>query len=227
MQCLLGCLLFLYYTISCIDLVDVLHFTKISIQEQSTTSAFHLPGVHFSYLEVFSIKWSSKSQTIDLKDHGFLIHLPPRVSAELEFKLTIGVSLSGSFDLPKNTTLVSAAYYIETSSELLKPIKIEIEHCVSADSEQVSKLTFARAETGNRSPPYQLTRLKGGVFSSGLSWGLIEVSTFSSYGILCEDTDPLIDYSGYLLSSNLSGGHFYAYHVLFLVVRKLSASKKV
>ena len=208
-----------------VDLVHVLYLSKTSIQEQSTISAFHLPGVHFSYLEVVLVKWSSKSQTVDLNEYGFRIHFPPSVSAESEFKLTVGVSLSGTFDLPPNTTLVSATYYIETSVELLKPVEIEIEHCVS--TKRTSGLIFASADTRSMSPPYQLRRLNGGIFSTGLSWGLIEVSTFSSYGILCEDTDPLIDYSGYLLSSNLSGGHFYAYHVLFLVVRKLSASKKV
>ena len=209
-----------------IDLVYLyLSKTSTSVQEQSITPAFHLPGIYFSHLEVVSIKWSNKSQTIDLKEYGCLIHFPPNVSMKEEFQLTVGVSLSGNFDLPKNTTLVSATYYIETSSELLKPIKIEIEHCVS--TEHLNKLTFARADAGNKTPPYHFESLAEGAFTSGIHWGVIEVSTFSLITSICNETCPLIAYSGHVLSLNRSGGSYYIYDVLFLVVRKLRASEKV
>lgn len=96
----------------------------------------------------------------------------------------VGVSLSGSFIYSHSTTLVSAIYYTAASSELIQPATIEIEHCVYTGNSD--GLTFGRADTGNywTTPPYHFKSLPGGIFKSGQSWGVINVSSFSIFGVL-------------------------------------------
>ena len=163
-------------------------------------------------------------QTIDLNEFGFKLHFPRNASLE-PVTFTIGVTLSQNLIPPPNTTLVSALYYIKTSSQLLQPVTIEIEHCIKSDSVDSAKLTFAKADTDS-SLPHVFEKLSGGRFR-GISWGTINLSIFSEVGVFAESVND-VNYFARIFTSRRKGAPgIYRYRVDLVISRKLSAIKEV
>ena len=92
----------------------------------------------------------------------------------------------GNFKVPKGTVLVSAVYAISVSKALLKPLVIELQHCVDLrNTSQTGCLKFVRAPL--KSPnAYQFSIVEGGSFSVGNRYGSIERDEFSAFGIVAE-----------------------------------------
>ena len=164
-----------------------------AVEEDATPQSTIIPpiGLNFIHLETITINQTNVMQTIDLTNYGLKMHLPPDSSSE-PMNITIGVSLSGNFKSPKNTTLVSALYYIKTSVDLLKPAILEIEHCAGADTDDKT-LSFGKADTTTSSLPYFFEMLSNGSFNEHNSWGLIKMSRFSINGIFIESENASID----------------------------------
>ena len=81
-------------------------------------------------------------------------------------EVAITALVGGEFILPEDTELVSAVYAISVSKPLLKPVQLEIQHCVSIEEPAHSNyLSFATAH----SAPYQFQLVNGGTFSTGYS----------------------------------------------------------
>lgn len=131
--------------------------------------------------------------------------------------------MSENFVPPINTTLVSTLYYIKTSSKLLQPVTIEIQHCI--DGIRNTTLTFAKAHT-NSAPPYSFTKVSGGQFVDRLSWGTIKLTNFSVVGVFSEGESSSIDYLAHLLSSRRKGG-LGIYQVALIASLNLNAYKEV
>ena len=89
----------------------------------------------------------------------------------------------GNFKVPKGTVLVSAVYAISVSKALLKPLVIELQHCVDLrNTSQTGCLKFVRAPL--KSPnAYQFSIVEGGYFSVGNRYGSIERDEFCAFGI--------------------------------------------
>ena len=89
----------------------------------------------------------------------------------------------GNFKVPKGTVLVSAVYAISVSKTLLKPLVIELQHCVDLrNTSQTGCLKFVRAPL--KSPnAYQFSIVEGGSFSVGNRYGSIERDEFCALGI--------------------------------------------
>ena len=89
----------------------------------------------------------------------------------------------GNFKVPKGTVLVSAVYAISVSKGLLKPLVIELQHCVDLrNTSQTGCLKFVRAPL--KSPnAYQFSIVEGGSFSVGNRYGSIERDKFCAFGI--------------------------------------------
>ena len=83
--------------------------------------------------------------------------------------------VGGEFKFPKNTVLVSAVYAVTVSKRLLKPLRLEIQHCVDLTGRAgLSKyLKFAIAPVSTPSLPYQFRIIEGGEFSSDSRYGSI------------------------------------------------------
>ncbi|XP_019852836.1 PREDICTED: uncharacterized protein LOC109582531 [Amphimedon queenslandica] len=79
--------------------------------------------------------------------------------------------------------LVSAVYAISVSKALLKPLVIELQHCVDLrNTSQTGCLKFVRAPL--KSPnAYQFSIVEGGSFSVGNRYGSIEPDEFCAFGI--------------------------------------------
>ena len=92
----------------------------------------------------------------------------------------------GNFKVPKGTVLVSAVYAISVSKALLKPLVIELQHCVDLrNTSQTGCLKFVRAPL--KSPnAYQFSIVEGGSFSVGNRYGSMECDEFSAFGIVAE-----------------------------------------
>ena len=102
--------------------------------------------------------------------------------------MAITALAGGEFEFPKGSELVSAVYVISISKPLLKPLTINIQHCVALETpEQCNSLQFMRAPLNNGIPPYQFEVLSGGHFTTESQYGSISHTNFSLFGISMED----------------------------------------
>ena len=98
--------------------------------------------------------------------------------------MVITALAGGEFEFPKGCELVSAVYAIFISNPLLKPLTVNIQHCVALETpEQCNSLQFMKAPVNNGIPPYQFEVLPGGHFSPGNQYGSISCTEFSLFGL--------------------------------------------
>ena len=89
--------------------------------------------------------------------------------------VVVGAFIKGWQKFPEDTELVSAVYAVIFSKAPLKPIQLEIQHCVSIESAAHSSyLSFASALLTK--PPYKFQLKEGGTFPSGNRYGYINTS---------------------------------------------------
>ena len=128
-----------------------------------------------------SVLITSKAQTFHWAGFGLKLHIPQgAIPVGLKLcELIIKVGISGQFTLPKNTSLVSAVYWLQSEyqCEFSQPIIVELQHCATSSS----RLSFARCS--HYSFPYNFEILEGGDFSRD-AYGSIQLCNFSLFGIL-------------------------------------------
>ena len=141
----------------------------------------HLRGLNF--IQKTSILITSQAQTFCWEDYGLKLHVPPGAlpPGMKECELFIKVGISGQFTLPKNTSLVSAVYWLhsEPRCEFSQPLTLEIQHC--ATSSQTSRLNFAKCS--HTDLPYNFDILEGGDFTQD-AYGRIQLHSFSLIVVL-------------------------------------------
>ena len=96
-------------------------------------------------------------------------------------KLDVTALVRGNIKVPEGTVLVSAVYAISVSKPLLKPLTIELQHCVDLRNGQTGCLKFVRAP---QESPYQFSIIDGGLFSVNSRYGSIECAQFCFFGII-------------------------------------------
>ena len=130
--------------------------------------------------KIFLLK-GDRSHSLPWENYGFRLHCPKgAVSKDTEVAVTALVS--GNFKVPKGTVLVSAVYAISVSKPLLKPLTIELQHCVDLrNTGQTGCLKFVRAP---QESPYQFSIIDGGLFSVNSRYGSIECAQFCFFGII-------------------------------------------
>ena len=124
-----------------------------------------------------------RSHSLQWDKYGFRLECPQgTVSKDTEVAVT--ALAGGNFKVPKGTVLVSAVYAISVSKGLLKPLVIEVQHCVDLrNTSQTGCLKFVRAPL--KSPnAYQFSIVEGGSFSVGNRYGSIERDEFCALGIV-------------------------------------------
>ena len=106
------------------------------------------------------------------------------LSSEETAEAAVVALVGGDFKFPDNTVLVSAVYAISVSRRLLKPLRLEMQHCVSITRrDQTRYIKFAIAPVDTPSLPYQFRIVEGGDFSIGSRYGSIDRKEFS---LVCE-----------------------------------------
>ena len=100
-----------------------------------------------------------------------------------ECSLHIRASLFGQYKFPEGSELVSAVYWISSSTEFTKPIEIDIQHC-SANVEESTSLKFVRAETTRMELTYTFQLMDDGDFPADTGYGTTSVSHFCGIGVI-------------------------------------------
>ena len=134
-----------------------------------------------------------KPQKLEWPGYGFYIEipegaLPPGVTASVAVK----VILSGQFQLPENSQLISAIYWVSSSEVFLKEVAVNIQHCAVINSkEQCSSFRFIIAKCSQEVLPYRF-REREGVFNPHTQYGAIKLKQFSLIGETASaDTETL------------------------------------
>uniref|UniRef100_A0A1X7U8Q5 CARD domain-containing protein n=1 Tax=Amphimedon queenslandica TaxID=400682 RepID=A0A1X7U8Q5_AMPQE len=168
-----------------------------SLEEQSIKETGSI-GLPFNYLipsmdsldssviiagQKLFILQGDRSHSLQWEKYGFRLECPQgAVSKDTEVAVT--ALAGGNFKVPKDTVLVSAVYAISVSKALLKPLVIELQHCVDLrKTSQTGCLKFVRAPLKS---PYQFSIVEGGSFRVGKRYGSIKREQFCCMGIVAE-----------------------------------------
>ena len=138
-------------------------------------------------LEKLFLVQGKKSQKINWEKSGIRIGIEEdSLSSSETIEIATAAFVGGEFKFPKNTVLVSAVYAVTVSKRLLKPLRLEIQHCVDLTGRPgLSKyLKFAIAPVSTHSPPYQFRIIEEGEFSSNSQYGSIKRKEFCLVCIL-------------------------------------------
>ena len=147
-------------------------------------SAEYLRG--FETFAKTSFVIGSHSKTFEWQRYGLKLHIPEgAVPAEhTECRVHIKAGFTGQFNIPDDLQLVSCVYWLSCSQKFVKPVTLEIQHCASLqDSSQSSTVQFIVAKCSQAELPYQFRVLDKGIFLPRSSYGSIQVSQFSFFGI--------------------------------------------
>ena len=104
--------------------------------------------------------------------------------------MAITALAGGEFEFPEDSELVSAVYAISVSKPLLKPLTVNIQHCVLVQTpEQCNSLRFVRAPTDGAILPFQFKFLPEGHFTPENQYGSISLSQFCLIGISMRESE--------------------------------------
>ena len=147
-----------------------------------------------------------KPQELRWPDYGFYLDipegaLPPDVTASVAVKVISG----DQFELPENSQLISAVYWISSSEIFLKEVAVSIQHCAVITSEdQLSEFKFVIAKRFQEVLPYDSKKNgelvlsnhfkeREGLFSPHTQYGTIKLNQFSEIAVTApSDTETLI-----------------------------------
>ena len=170
----------------------------------------------------------SHAHSFEWQKYGLKLHIPKgAVSAEqTECRVNIKVGLAGQFNIPDELQLVSCIYWLSCPQKFMKPVTLEIQHCASLqDSSQSSSLQFIVAKCSQAELPYQFRALEKGTFVPRSSYGSIQISQFSFFGIgILKRFLSLQHYCGavYYIQKDVN-----KWHVDFVITSSLSVSLTV
>ena len=157
---------------------------------QLTDNLECLSDVQVAEKKLFLVQ-GDKPQLMNWERFGLRIGVEEdSLSSSETVEVATAALVGGEFKFPKNTVLVSAVYAITVSKRLLKPLRLEIQHCVDLTGRAgLSKyLKFAIAPVSTPSLPYQFRIIEGGEFSCDSRYGSIERKEFCLVCILGEET---------------------------------------
>ena len=152
----------------------------------------HLYGVHIAEKKLFYIQ-GNEAQSFYWEEYGLRLHSSKNtISLSDTCEVAITVLVGGHFKFPKGMMLASAVYTISVAKPLLKPLTLEIQHCVNLHTQvQANCLHFVRASLTPSTLPYKFTLLDGGQFYAGNRYGSITRDHFCAVGIVAEqDQQP-------------------------------------
>ena len=149
-----------------------------------SADVWKLPGVE-ECDETCVVISSSQGQLVEW--NGFKLHIREASLPEGLHQCTIYIkaSLAGEYEIPENSSLVSAVFWLrcEPQCTFTKPITVEIQHC--STKQDLSRLKIVRAYCSQKQLPYKFKPL-GGRFNADTSYGAIEVKRFSGVGVIEE-----------------------------------------
>ena len=164
--------------------------------------------------------------SLNWKGYGLRLHipkgsLPPGMG---ECRIKISISLSGQFQLPDNSALLSPVFWVSAPCKFTKPVTLEIQHCALREDETVlSDLSFVSAKCSQRDLPYRFKQVDGGVFTTHSSYGSIQLSHFSGNAVTGRKSTPR-SYCAHLYHTMKQ---VYDWRYYFVITQDLDAKNKV
>ena len=141
--------------------------------------------------------------------HGFKVHIPAGAIRRERGRVTLCIqaSLSGDYQLPDDSVLVSGVYWLSLHPHVErfdKKVTINLQHCASNDDNSI--LSFITAKCTQETLPYSFKPLPGGAFSDNGS--TIQVDNFSAFSVV-KLMQEIINYIIY-------GTKIYAFRVFYI-----------
>ena len=154
-------------------------------------------------------------------EFGFRLHVPENsLEAGLrETTVNVRVSLSGHFQLPDDSELVSAVYWVFSPHVFSQPLTVDVQHCAAPS--QNSNLSFVRTKCTQKELPYQFKELQRGSFSQQSFYGSISVNHFSGVAIKRKRSEEVSDDYCAKLYKSREGVHDCRF--IFAITRNLEA----
>ena len=133
------------------------------------------------------ITFLNKGGTFEWRGYGLRLHVPKDSlpAGTVECRINIRVSLSGQFQLPEGSDLLSPVFWIMAPCKFTTPATLEIQHCALREDETaLSHLSFVSANCSQKDLPYRFRKVAGGVFTTHSSYGSIQLTHFSGFGVV-------------------------------------------
>ena len=131
----------------------------------------------------FSFEWDGYGLRLSVSEDS----LPTGME---QCRINIKASLSGPFQLPEDSELLSPVFWISALCKFKKPVTLELQHCASRDEAYFADLNFISAKCSQKTLPYTFKQLDGGRFPADSSYGSIQLTHFSGIGIAGKKGTP-------------------------------------
>lgn len=142
-------------------------------------------------LQETSVSVTQSAQQFHWEGYGLKLDIPSlSLPSHIDTcTITLTATLSGQYQFPENTELVSPVFWLkcEPSCKFKVPLHLYIQHCAPLDNSY--HLFIARATCSQKDLPYSFRILHGGVFSKHSSYGVIALDQFSGVGVVQERSD--------------------------------------
>ena len=171
-----------------------------------------IPGVE-ECDETSVVVHSSQGQLVEWNGLKLHVHAGSLPEGLQQCTIFIKASLAGEYEIPENTSLVSAIFWLRCEPQCIftKPVTVEIQHC--STKQDLSKLEIVRAFCSQKSLPYKFKPL-GGRFDADTFHGAIDMKGFSGVGVV--DNNPNLErmYYSQLFYRNHQQRH--EIHIIFV-----------
>ena len=177
------------YVLSILDLglFSYIYFSFILphfLQFLSTSLSESLKGIEVCGETVLEIT-GSRHQEVSWDNYGFHISVPDgAVSSDVTVSLAVKAIMSGQFQLPDDTHLVSSIYWVSASQVFDKEVSVHFEHCGIINSEEEAfNYKFIVGRCSQKNLPYKF-KIRDAVFSPQSHLGTINVRQFSFFAAI-------------------------------------------
>lgn len=135
-------------------------------------------------------------------------------------RINIRASLSGPFQLPKDSKLLSPVFWM-SAVEFKKPVMLEIQYFASSNE---ADLKFVTTKCSQKELPYIFRQLEQGSFTADSTYGSIQLSHFSGFGVTGRNTTsrPYCAQIYYTMKEHTSD-----WRILFIITQDLDTHKTV
>ena len=132
-----------------------------------------------------SVLVTNSEQLFSWDEFGLSLHIPENSLPDnlQQCSIHIKATIMGDYQLPQDTHLISAVYWIECvpKCRFSEPLTLEIQHC--AKPENTSKLCFVKSTSIDYREERVTFEEVAGNFLGRSSYGFTELDSFSKYGI--------------------------------------------
>ena len=165
------------------------------------------------------------------KGFGFKLHVPRNALKSWVSDCTLHVKAflpNNYLELPVNTKLVSAIYYISmpSPSALTEGVDIEIEHCCNLVEGNQGRLRFVTSKSA-RWERASFSYIDGGHFHNESTYGRISLHHFSWFAVVWQGIVSLFSVTRYCIKVYLESVSLTTKYIHFILIMNLEVNLKV